>query len=111
MSYGDAGANGMRLVRARLANDRIQGVSVLFSTTLKPRTGNNGGPIAFLRDGTLAFSLGDGSVRREEAQNPANRLGTVVRLDREGKPPAEHGPHRHTSLSCSSPAPRLRSAV
>ncbi|MFT3760992.1 PQQ-dependent sugar dehydrogenase [Thauera sp.] len=90
MGYGEAGANGTRLVRARLAGSRIEDVRVLFSSTLKPRAGNNGGRIAFLGDGTLVLSLGDGSARREEAQNPANHLGTVVRLDREGRPPADN---------------------
>lgn len=90
MGYGEAGANGTRLVRAKLAGDRIEDVRVLFSSTLKQRAGNNGGRIAFLDDGTLVLSLGDGSARREEAQNPANHLGTVVRLDREGKPPADN---------------------
>lgn len=90
MGYGETGASGTRLVRARLAGDRIEDVRVLFSSTLKARAGNNGGRIAFLRDGTLVLSLGDGSSRREEAQNPANHLGTVVRLDREGQPPADN---------------------
>ncbi|HDS0927459.1 TPA: PQQ-dependent sugar dehydrogenase [Pseudomonas putida] len=90
MGYGQAGANGTRLVRAKLANDRVEDVRVLFSSTLKPSVGNNGGRIAFLGDGTLVLSLGDGSARREEAQNPSNYLGTVVRLDREGKPPSDN---------------------
>ncbi|MBE2321206.1 PQQ-dependent sugar dehydrogenase, partial [Solirubrobacter sp. CPCC 204708] len=77
MGYGEAGANGTRLVRARLAGDKIEDVRVLFSSTLKPRAGNNGGRIAFLGDGTLVLSLGDGSARREEAQSPANHLGPV----------------------------------
>ena len=90
MGYGEPGANGTRLVRARLAGDRIEDVRVLFSSTPKPRAGNNGGRIAFLGDGTLVLSLGDGSSRREEAQNLANHLGTVVRMDREGRPPADN---------------------
>ncbi|MGE7992506.1 PQQ-dependent sugar dehydrogenase [Pseudomonas sp. NPDC089554] len=90
MAYGEPGANGTRLVRARLVNDRLEDVRVLFSSTLKPSAGNNGGRIAFLRDGTLVLSLGDGSARREEAQNLANHLGTVVRLDREGRAPADN---------------------
>ncbi len=90
MGYGGPGASGTRLVRARLARDRIEDVRVLFSSTPKPRAGNNGGRIAFLRDGTLVLSLGDGSARREEAQNLANHLGTVVRVDREGRPPADN---------------------
>lgn len=87
MGYGDSEANGTRLVRAKLAGERIEDVRVLFSSTPKPRAGNNGGRIAFLGDGTLVMTVGDGSSRREEAQNPANHLGTVVRLDRDGRPP------------------------
>jgi len=90
MAYGDTKANGTQLVRAKWAHDRIEEVRVLFSSTLKARVGNNGGRLAFLGDGTLVLSLGDGSERREEAQNLANHLGTVVRLDREGRPPADN---------------------
>lgn len=90
MGYGEAGANGTRLVRAELERESVKNVRVLFSSTPKPRAGNNGGRIAFLRDGTLALTVGDGNWRREEAQNPANHLGTVVRLSREGRPPADN---------------------
>ncbi|VFR88927.1 PQQ-dependent oxidoreductase, gdhB family [plant metagenome] len=90
MGYGSPGANGTRLVRARLAGDRIEDVHVLFESTPKPRAGNNGGRLAFLGDGTLVLSLGDGSARREEAQSLENHLGTVLRLDRDGRPPADN---------------------
>lgn len=90
MGYGEQQANGTRLVRARLVGDRLEEVRVLFSSTLKPSTGNNGGRLAFLGDGTLVLSLGDGSARREEAQNLSNTLGTVVRLDRDGRPPVDN---------------------
>ena len=90
MGHGEEGANGTRLVRARLQNDRLEDVRILFSSTPKPRAGNNGGRIAFLPDGTLALTVGDGNWRREEAQNPANHLGTVVRLDRDGRAPADN---------------------
>lgn len=90
MGYGVASANGTRVVRARLADDRIEEVRVLFDTTPKASAGNNGGRIAFLADGTLVLTVGDGSARREEAQNPANHLGAVIRIDREGRPPADN---------------------
>ncbi|OIJ42291.1 PQQ-dependent sugar dehydrogenase [Massilia timonae] len=90
MGHGEEGANGTRLVRARLQNDRLEDVRILFSSTPKPRAGNNGGRIAFLPDGTLALTVGDGNWRREEAQNPANHLGTVVRLDRDGRAPPDN---------------------
>lgn len=87
MGHGKEGANGTRLVRARLAGNRIDDVRILFSSSPKPRVGNNGGRMAFLRDGTLVLTVGDGNWRREEAQNVANHLGTVVRLDRDGRAP------------------------
>lgn len=90
MGYGSPDANGTRLVRGKLVNDRIDDVRVLFSSTPKPSAGNNGGRLAFLDDGTLVLSVGDGSARREEAQNVANHLGTVVRLDRDGRSPADN---------------------
>ena len=90
MGHGEEGANGTRLVRARLAGNRIDDVRILFSSSPKPRVGNNGGRMAFLRDGTLVLTVGDGNWRREEAQNVANHLGTVVRLDRDGKAPPDN---------------------
>ena len=90
MSHGEEGANGTRLVRARLADDRLEDVRTLFSSTPKPRAGNNGGRIAFLLDQTLVLTVGDGNWRREEAQNVANHLGTVVRLDRDGRAPPDN---------------------
>lgn len=90
MGHGEEGANGTRLVRARLAGERLEDVRILFSSTPKPRAGNNGSRIAFLLDGTLVLTVGDGNWRREEAQNPANHLGTVVRLDRDGKAPPDN---------------------
>ena len=90
MSYGESNANGTRLVRAKLAGDKIEDVRVLFNSTLKPRPGNNGGRLALLDDETLILTLGDGSSRREEAQNIANHLGTLVRVDRDGRPPADN---------------------
>ena len=90
MGHGEEGANGTRLVRARLAGERLEDVRILFSSTPKPRVGNNGGRIAFLPDGTLAMTIGDGNWQREEAQNVASHLGSVVRLDRDGKAPPDN---------------------
>ncbi|MFJ1570952.1 PQQ-dependent sugar dehydrogenase [Pseudomonas sp. NPDC088322] len=90
MGYGKAGANGTQLVRGRLVGNALTDVRVLFKSTLKPSAGNNGGRLAFLADETLVLTVGDGSTRREEAQNRANSLGSVVRLDRDGRPPADN---------------------
>ena len=94
MSYGTAAANGTRLVRARLnatgAQPRLEDVRILFDGTLKPRPGNNGGRIAFLPDDTLVLSIGDGLAQREAAQRLDDHLGTVIRLDRDGRAPDDN---------------------
>jgi len=90
LAYGAKEANGTSLVRARLVGDRLEDVRVLFRATPKSGNSNNGGRIAFLPDGTLILTLGDGFDRREDAQDPSNHLGKLVRLDREGRAPADN---------------------
>lgn len=88
--HGDASANNVRLVSARLGDGVLDDLRVLFTATPKSGDSNHGSRIAFLPDGTLALSLGDGFDRREEAQNPANTLGKIVRLNRDGSIPPDN---------------------
>lgn len=84
-AYGDRDANNTRLVRAQLAGDRLDDMRVLFSATPKAGDSHFGGRLAFPRDGSMLLTLGDAFDRREDAQNPSNHLGKVVRLDRDGR--------------------------
>ncbi|RIY00278.1 PQQ-dependent sugar dehydrogenase [Aureimonas flava] len=88
--HGDAEANNVRLVSARLRDGALDDLRVLFTATPKAGGSNHGSRIAFLPDGTLALSLGDGFDRREDAQDPANTLGKIVRLGRDGSIPADN---------------------
>ncbi len=90
MTYGDDRANGTRLVRARLSGNRLTEVRRLFDSTPKTSNSNDGSRIALLPDDTLLMTLGDANDRREEAQNPANSFGKLIRLDRDGRPPASN---------------------
>lgn len=90
MSYGEATANGTRLLKARLEGDRLTDITVLFDSTPKGADGNNGGRISFLPDGSLILTLGDGTEWREEAQNLQNHLGKVIRLERDGGIPEDN---------------------
>ncbi|MFD1701429.1 PQQ-dependent sugar dehydrogenase [Methylopila henanensis] len=90
MIYGTDDANNARLVRARLAGDRLEDVRVLFDATPKAGNSNNGARIAFLPDRTMILTLGDGFDRREDAQDLSNHLGKLVRLDRDGNAPADN---------------------
>jgi glucose/arabinose dehydrogenase len=89
-AYGTKALNGTHVVRAKLVGDKLEAAKVIFTTTAKPGPGNNGGRMAFLPDDTMLLTVGDGSERREEAQNLASHLGKVIRIDREGKAPSDN---------------------
>lgn len=90
-AHGDAEANNTRLIRARLVGDELRDVDVLFTAQpLKAGAAHYGGRIAFLADKTLVLTLGDGFDWREQAQNPGNHLGKIVRLNRDGSVPPDN---------------------
>lgn len=90
-AHGDAEANNTRLIRARLVGDELRDVDVLFTARpLKAGAAHYGGRIAFLADKTLVLTLGDGFDWREQAQNPGNHLGKIVRLNRDGSVPPDN---------------------
>ena len=90
-AYGTEQANNTRLARGRLVDGRLQDVEVLFSALpAKAGAAHYGGRMAFLPDQTLVLTLGDGFDWREQAQNPANHLGKIVRLNRDGSVPADN---------------------
>ena len=90
-AHGDAEANNTRLIRARLVGDELRDVDVLFTAQpLKEGAAHYGGRIAFLADKTLVLTLGDGFDWREQAQNPGNHLGKIVRLNRDGSVPPDN---------------------
>ncbi|GIZ10948.1 PQQ-dependent sugar dehydrogenase [Pseudomonas sp. NCCP-436] len=90
-SYGDAEANNTRLARARLVDGELQDLQVLFTARpLKAGAAHYGGRMTFLADKTLILTLGDGFDWREEAQNPTNHLGKIVRLSRDGSVPSDN---------------------
>jgi len=58
----------------------------------QPYENHNGGHIAFGADGYLYLGLGDGGSGgdpQNHAQNKGDLLGTILRIDPEGTPPAE----------------------
>lgn len=80
-----------------LAEYRRQGLSLEASTgerTLmvvpQPYANHNGGMVAFGPDGLLYIGRGDGGSRgdpQNRAQNPAELLGKILRIDVDGAPP------------------------
>lgn len=92
LSYasGDAGANALTLMRAKLEDERLVDSKVIFQAPPKSGAHHFGGRMAFLPDGTLLLTLGDGFAFREEAQRPGVLLGKILRLTQEGAAPPDN---------------------
>lgn len=85
------GGNSTAVGSARLVEDRLQDVRTLFSQ--KPKVDSRlhcGSRIVVDRQGHLLVGLGDRFSGKDEAQNPGNHIGKVVRLTAEGRVPADN---------------------
>lgn len=90
---GTAEANNTALARAQLSEDltALENVEDLFHVNFEKAGGFHfGGRILFNPDGTLFLTLGDGGNHQDEAQNPDNHLGAVVRLNLDGSIPGDN---------------------
>ncbi|MFC4725341.1 PQQ-dependent sugar dehydrogenase [Glycocaulis abyssi] len=84
---GTARSNNTALYRARYEDGALLDGEVIWTSQMDKTGGAHfGGRIAFMGDGTLLLTLGDGFEFREEAQNLANHFGAIVRLNRDGSP-------------------------
>ena len=92
-SEGTAEANRTALARGTINDDltALENVEDLFHVNFEKARGFHfGGRILFNDDGTLFLTLGDGGMHQDEAQNPANHLGSVVRLNMDGSIPDDN---------------------
>ena len=93
LSYSAAGTGGANtaVMRAKLTGDRLENPQVIFEA--RPKTGGEnhyGSRLLFAADGTLFVTLGDRFTYRDEAQNTANHLGKVVRINDDGSVPKDN---------------------
>ena len=87
----DSGMNSTAVGRARLVGDKLQEVRTIFSQ--KPKVSSQhhcGSRIVIGDDGLLIVGLGDRFSRKDDAQNPSNHLGKIIRIDAEGRAPADN---------------------
>lgn len=85
------GGSGTAVARGRLVGDVLQDIAVIFRQVPKlSGSGHYGSRLAFRADNTLLVTLGErqydnpSNPTTEYAQNVANHLGKVVRIDRDG---------------------------
>ena len=86
-----ASGNSTALARGRLDGDRVTEVRTVFSQ--QPKVGSQhhcGSRIVFARDGRLFVGLGDRFSRKDDAQTLDNHIGKVVRIDADGRAPADN---------------------
>jgi len=82
--------NGTAIARARLVENYLEEVEVIFRNfTRKDTAVHYGGRMAFLADGTLLLTTGDGFDYRESAQDVTSGLGKLIRINDDGS--AAHG--------------------
>jgi glucose/arabinose dehydrogenase len=87
----DGGTNGTSVARARLeltdGGGQLANLRVIFRQ--QPSIASNlhfGSRIVFTADGSFFLALGERYTQKQEAQDPANHLGKVLRLNRDGTP-------------------------
>lgn len=84
--------NGTAIARATLRNNSLENVEVIFRVAPRKDTPvHYGGRMAFLQDGTLLLTTGDGFNYREKAQDKSSQLGKIIRINEDGSP-AEGNP-------------------
>jgi glucose/arabinose dehydrogenase len=87
---GDGGA-GTAVARGRLDGQRLADVQIVFRQLPKVGGGNHfGSRLVWARDGHLFVTLGDRFSRKDDAQTLDNHMGKLVRIDGDGKAPADN---------------------
>lgn len=88
---GDADANRTTVVKARLQNNALTDITTMLAVSPdKDTAAHFGGKLAWLADGTLLVSVGEGFEYREQAQNLAAEMGKVLRINSDGSAPADN---------------------
>jgi glucose/arabinose dehydrogenase len=92
-TYAEAGegGNGVAVARGRLQERQVTDVQVIFRQLPKVDSQLHcGSRLAFAKDGRLFVGLGDRFGRKDDAQNPANHIGKIVRIEPDGRVPADN---------------------
>jgi len=84
---GSPANNGTAVAKGKLDGDTLKNVEIIFRNfTRKDTPVHYGGRMAFMADGTLLLTTGDGFNYREAAQDISSGLGKVLRMNDDGSP-------------------------
>ena len=83
--------NTLEVIRAKLSSGSIDQVETIFRASPSRRTAAHyGAKMAFLDDGTLLITSGDGFNYRESAQYLDNHYGKIIRINSDGSIPNDN---------------------
>ncbi len=92
-----SGGGTTTLMKARLDDNSLMQKKILFQADPALPGGHHfGSRIRMAGNGLLYFSVGERG-RKDEAQDPGNHLGTVIRLNEDGKIPNDNPFHAYES--------------
>jgi glucose/arabinose dehydrogenase len=90
-AHGSVQANHLRVVAARLQGDALRELQPLLTTQpAKTAAQHFGGRMAWLPDGSFVVAMGDGNGDRTVAQRLDSHLGKLLRLQADGRVPADN---------------------
>ena len=85
------GGNSTAVARGKLEGTQLTGVKVIFRQSPKVASSAHfGSRLVFARDGRLFVTLGDRFSRRDDAQTLDTHHGKVVRIEADGRVPADN---------------------
>ena len=88
---GSEQSNRTTVAKATLMGSELTDLSVIFEVTPNKKGGGHfGGRMAFLDDGTLLLSVGEGYTLREDAQKKESQLGKLLRMTETGEAPPDN---------------------
>ena len=88
---GSEESNRTTVARATLDGNALTDLKVIFEVTPNKKGGGHfGGRMAFLADGTLLLSVGEGYILREDAQKKESQLGKLLRMTEMGEAPTDN---------------------
>ena len=109
LSFSEPGGAGAAtaLGRGRLADDRIEGFTVIFRQEPKVSGPNHfGGRIVFAPDGKLFLTTGE-RYKFEPAQDLSGHLGKIVRINPDGSVPPDNPFQRASDPRAAGPRPEI----
>ncbi len=90
-AHGNAKSSTTRVARAKLIDNALTDLQVLFTAkAMRDTSAHYGGRLGWLADGSLLLTLGDGFDSRERAQALDDHFGKIIRINADGSVPKDN---------------------